>query len=125
MKTVTNIIVYFILSISIAAYVYLFIYIKQKESFINSIREQNIENDGKMSFDYLSDKKYTKNLLNRFYANDDLFIQNNRIINHPFQKKYNNGYGYSSVLKNMRQNSEYSPFKSYSDYIYITYGVRL
>jgi len=127
MKTATNIIVYFILLISIALYVYLFIYIKQKESFINSIREQNIENDSKMSFDYLSDSNYTKNLLNKYYLNDDSLnsLLKNRIIFHPFQNKYSNGYGYSSFLNNMRSNLEYSPFKSYSDYIYRIYGVRL
>lgn len=132
MKTIISIIIYFILSISISAYVYLFIYIKKKEHFGN--REKNVENDGKMNFYYLNNKNYTTDVLQKYYVNDDTIVNwdgstRNRINYHWFQNKLSNlpgyKYGYSGYLNSSLGNSSHKPYKNYSEYIYITYGVRL
>ena len=43
--------------------------------------------DGKMQYKFLTNSDYTKNILNKYYVNDDTKINNKRVINHPYQNK--------------------------------------
>ena len=66
-------------------------------------KNSNYENDGNMTFDYLLDNNYKNKVLNKYYLNDDIKINGQRINIHHYQKKNNrNLYGMStfSIKKN-------------------------
>jgi hypothetical protein len=61
------------------------------ETFLTKNNDPN--NDGKMTFPFLNDPNYSKNVLNSYYLNDDTKVNGNRVIIHPRQMPY---YGYDS-----------------------------
>jgi hypothetical protein len=90
--------------------------------------------DGKMNFKYLTDKNYTKNILNKYYLNDDLRYYTIRYINHPYQNsnpylsyiggwnfEYKNYYG--SFANNIGKIWWVDPLEI-SKNLYKNYGIR-
>lgn len=94
----------------------------KKDTFISQ-RDANVENDGNMKFDYLIKNNYTKNVLDKYYLNDDTKIFGKRIVNHPFQKKnYLNLYG--NPFNQLSTPKRWGGYDTYSEYIFNNYGVR-
>jgi hypothetical protein len=50
--------------------------------------------DGKMSFDYLINPNYDKELLGKYYLNDDIIIKGSRLNEHYYQGKHNTYWGF-------------------------------
>ena len=50
--------------------------------------------DGKMIFDYLINPNYDKEVLNKYYLNDDKIINGYKLANHYYQPKRNNFWGF-------------------------------
>ena len=125
----------FLLFIIIIICTILFLLIKNTDTFV--FKNNNIDNDGNMTFNFITDKNNTKTVLLKYFLVDgfnnikyllaDGFEDNIiRYQNHPYQKKntknlygipqhqlygygtWDNGYGMST----------------FSDYIYNQYGVR-
>ena len=65
--------------------------LQTKDNFI-SINNDPV-NDGKMKFDFITDPNYTKNILNKYYLNDDTKTKNVRNVYHPYQFKKGSYYG--------------------------------
>jgi len=83
----------------------------------------NYENDGNMTFDYLLDNNYKNNVLNKYYINDDIKVNGNRLNIHHYQVKNNRKlYGMSHFQK--KEYGKYGKYDTFTDYIYNTYGVR-
>lgn len=76
----------------------------------------NPENDGKMLFDYLTNKNYGENIINKYYQNDDTKINGINVINHPYKDKLNYLFGIAPYIKMTSEQS---------DNIYNSSGVRL
>lgn len=63
--------------------------------------------DGKMSFDYLINPNYDKEVLGKYYLNDDIIINGSRLNEHYYQGKYNTYWGflynypYRPVIRNI------------------------
>jgi hypothetical protein len=72
--------------------------------------------DGKMKFDYLTNKKYSQNIVDKYYLNDDTRINRVRTVYHPYQVRNNPLYGLAPRLNLTIKDSD----KLYNDY-----GVRL
>ena len=107
--------------ISYTQYQYQYQYFK-KDTFISQ-RDANIENDGNMKFDYLIKNNYTKNVLDKYYLNDDKKINGKRVVNHPYQKKnYLNLYG--NPFNQLSTSGRWGGYDTYSEYIFNNYGVR-
>ncbi len=53
----------------------------------------NITNQELMSFDYLTNPNYARNILATYYLDDDKKINGNRVVNHPYMFSNNNMYG--------------------------------
>jgi len=92
--------------------------------------------DGKMSFDYLVNPNYDKELLGKYYLNDDIIINGSRLNDHYYQGKYNTYWGflYNYPSRNITGNigTPTTPMKipnldtvAKSDAIYNNYKVRL
>lgn len=90
-----------------------------KEKFITVNNDP--DNDGKMTFDYLNNPNYTNNILSRYYIDDDKKINGIRIIQHPYQKS--NTIQIQGSPRKYYGNLYQEPL--YSDYLYKTYGIRL
>ena len=63
-------------------------FIKNKDMFTNQryINPQDIiKNDGQMTFEYLNDPNYKKNVLNTFYLNDDIKYNGVKVNYHPYK----------------------------------------
>ncbi len=73
-------------------------------------------NDGKMTFNYLTNKNYGKNILNKYYQNDDTRINGVRAVYHPYQIKNNKLFGIAEYIRLDKEKSN----KLFNDY-----GVRL
>lgn len=76
------------------------------------------DNDGNMSFDYLTDPDYKENILARYYINDDVLVNGARLVDHPYQFKQLGPDGklyYGDYVQNIAQNNRY----------YLNYGIRL
>jgi len=97
----------------------LLILLINKDSFIS---KNNVpSNDGKMNFDYLTNPNYSRDIINKYYLNDDSKLNGIRNVYHKFQQKNNNFYGNSKYLSIL-------PFLSnsfYTDLMYKTYGIRI
>lgn len=90
-----------------------------KDSFIS---QNNIpSNDGKMKFDYLTNPNYSRDIINKYYLNDDSKTNGIRNVYHKFQQKNNNFYGNPKYLSLIPWLS--SSF--YTDLMYKTYGIRI
>ena len=50
--------------------------------------------DGKMSFDYLINPNYDKEVLGKYYLNDDIIIKGSRLNKHYYQGKHNTYWGF-------------------------------
>jgi hypothetical protein len=104
--TFINILIIFLLSIVIYSVIYSIIYSviyivldnsisneknkeKDKEMFLVQL---NPDNDGQMSFNYLVDPNYSSSRLSRYYINDDVKINGNRLMYHPYQNKHYNWF---------------------------------
>jgi len=94
----------------------------RKDTFISQ-RDTKIETDGNMSFDYLIKKNYTKNILDKYYLNDDTKINGKRLVNHPYQKK-NKLNLYGNPFNQYSTRGYWGGYDSFSDYIFYNYGVR-
>jgi len=94
----------------------------ENDTFVNE-KNANFENDGNMTFDYLTNPNYKNNVLNKYYLNDDIKKEGQRINIHPYQKKnYRNLYGIPEYQIN--NNNIYGTFTTFAEYIYRLYGVR-
>ena len=114
----TNIIIFIIILFLIIPLLLLLV-VKNKDRFKN----ENANNDGKMTFNYLKDNNNTKNILNKYYMNDDTKINDTRIVYHPYQKKnYLNLYG--NPNNQIYNTGFYNGFDTYGEYMYNKYGVR-
>lgn len=89
---------------------------KKQENFLTMNNDP--DNDGKMTFEYLNSPNYTNNVLSRYYINDDKKINGTRIIQHPYQNKYS-----PDIKHYFFGNLYWNPL--YSDYLYNTYSIRL
>jgi len=86
-------------------------------------KNANFENDGNMTFDYLTNNNYKDEVLNKYYLNDDIKKEGKRINIHPYQIKNNrNLYGIPEYQ--MQKQYEYGKFTTFAEYIYRLYGVR-
>lgn len=92
------------------------------DTFISQ-RDANVNNDGNMNFDYLIKKNYTKNILDKYYLNDDTKINGKRLVNHPYQKK-NKLNLYGNPFNQYSTRGYWGGYDSFSDYIFYNYGVR-
>ena len=94
--------------------------------------------DGKMSFDYLINPNYDKEVLGKYYLNDDIIINGSRLNEHYYQGKYNTYWGFlynypsRTFTNNAGQPTRTQPMKipnldtvAKSDAIYNNYKVRL
>ena len=116
MKTI---IIIFIIILFLIIPLLLLLVVKNKDRFKN----ENANNDGKMTFNYLKDNNNTKNILNKYYMNDDTKINDTRIVYHPYQKKnYLNLYG--NPNNQIYNTGFYNGFDTYGEYMYNKYGVR-
>ena len=84
------------------------------EKFIS--RNNDPANDGKMKFKYLTDINYGINARNKYYINDDVKINNNRIRRHPYQKRIGQYYGNPANIGRERK---------YTNDLFNTYGIRM
>jgi hypothetical protein len=114
----TNIIIFIIILFLIISLLLLLI-VKNKDRFKN----ENANNDGKMTFNYLKDNNNTKNILNKYYMNDDTKINGTRIVYHPYQQKnflnlYGNPHNQWSTM------GIWGGFDTFAEYMYNQYGVR-
>ena len=116
-----NTIHYIIISIIILTF-FLIIYNNFKDKFVNE-KDLNYENDGNMTFDYLLNSNHKTKILNKYYLDDDIKINGQRLNRHPYQfKNYKNLYGI--VDYQHTDNYNYGAYNTFTDYIYNTYGVR-
>lgn len=110
----------YIIVLSIIVFILLIICIKtskninKKDTFITQNNDPAL--DGKMKFTYLIDKNYGKNIIDKYYTNDDTVKGGNRVIYHPYQLKKNKLYGIANYI---------GITKDKSNDLYKTYGVRL
>jgi len=74
--------------------------------------------DGKMNFNYLLDPDYSKNILKKYYLNDDAKTNNRRNVYHPYQIKKSEYYGNPKFLYK-------NGTRIISDDIYNIYGIRV
>jgi len=86
-----------------------------KSVIIDNFGALNIT-DKIMTFDYLTNKNYTKNILDIYYNNDDTILNNRRVNIHPFQFRQNNFYGNPRFL---------TLDKRLSDSYYNQYNIRV
>ena len=102
--------------------VFLILYNKYNDTFMNE-KNANFENDGNMTFDYLTNPNYKNNVLKKYYLDDDIKKSGNRINIHLYQKKnYRNLYGIPEYQ--YESQSMYGKFTTFAEYIYRLYGVR-
>ena len=110
----------YIIALSIIVFILLIMCIKtskninKKDTFITLNNDPEL--DGKMKFTYLNDKNYGKNIIDKYYTNDDTVFRGNKVVYHPYQLKRNTLFGIANYIGLSRINS---------DYLYNTYGVRL
>jgi hypothetical protein len=104
----------------------------ENDTFVNE-KNANFENDGNMTFDYLTNPNYKNDVLNKYYLDDDIkksftifglkLYTDYRINTHPYQKKnYRNLYGIPEYQ--YESQSMYGKFTTFAEYIYRLYGVR-
>jgi len=94
----------------------------ENDTFVNE-KNANFENDGNMTFDYLTNPNYKNNVLKKYYLDDDIKKSGNRINIHLYQKKnYRNLYGIPEYQ--YESQSMYGKFTTFAEYIYRLYGVR-
>ena len=62
-------------------------YYKKIDTFDN---KANYYNDGKMIFKYITDTSHTRNVLDKYYVNDDIKIAGSRVNIHPDEFNRNN-----------------------------------
>jgi len=115
--------------------------IKIKDTFLDPVNPQNvIANDGKMDFKYISDPNYTKNILNKYYINDDTKKNGVNVNQHIYKNPVSNcrssqdlnPYVYSADIslhcrRNVRNNYNTAWWHKYDTIaqdIYNLYGVR-
>jgi len=53
----------------------------------------NITSQSPMNFNYITNKNYLKNILEKYYINDDTKINGKRTVYHPYIYTYNRRYG--------------------------------
>lgn len=100
----------------------LFLLIKHIDTFI--FKNNNIDSDGNMTYNFISDKNNTKKVLNKYYLDDDIKSSNIRTNIHPYQNKNSrNLYGIPQhqIINSGKWGATHSTF---SNYIYNYYGVR-
>ena len=116
MKTI---IIIFIIILFLIIPLLLLLVVKNKDRFKN----ENANNDGKMTFNYLKDNNNTKNILNKYYMNDDTKINGTRIVYHPYQQKnFLNLYGNPNNQTSYK--GAFNGFDTIGEYMYNQYGVR-
>lgn len=91
--------------------------------------------DGKMSFDYLINPNYDKEVLGKYYLNDDIIINGSRLNNHYYQGKHNTFWGFlynypnkitiNNTIQTSTPNVPNLDTVAKSDDIYNNYKVRL
>jgi hypothetical protein len=94
--------------------------------------------DGKMSFDYLINPNYDKEVLGKYYINDDIIINGSRLNDHYYQGKHNTFWGFlynypsRTISNNTRKPIITKPIKipnldtvARSNIVYNNYKVRL
>ena len=95
----------------------------ENDTFVNE-KNANFENDGNMTFDYLTNPNYKNDVLNKYYLDDDIKSSNIRTNIHPYQNKNSrNLYGIPQhqIINSGKWGATHSTF---SNYIYNYYGVR-
>jgi len=134
----SNIIKYSLLILLILS-LCLILYKQYKDTFMNE-KNTNFENDGNMTFEYLSNNNYKNEVLNKYYLDDDIKKSGKRINIHPYQRPYKtkllniivngkpknysiNSYG-SNPYNHVEDKKKYGEFKTFAEYIYRLYGVR-
>ncbi len=107
----------------------LLILMKNKDTDIDTFYNQkNYNNDGNMTFDFLSNKN-TTNVLEKYYLDDDIKINGDRLNYHIYQTKTaNNGspsymYGIPEFYKQGKAGN-WNRFDTFGDKIFSNYGVR-
>ncbi len=124
---------YFILLIIISVVIYVLINYKTIDNF-NIRRQSNIynyNNDGNMSFDYLSDPQYSNDILYRYYIDDDAKIGGQPLNYHPYKEKIQHPDSYMGARPyiygipwSQRRFGVWNRHLNYGTDIYNLYGVR-
>ena len=96
---------------------YKYINKKNRDYFITPKNNSDTINIPIKTYSFLHDDNYSKAIIDKYYVNDDIKINNNRVVKHPYQYKTNQYYGNQRYLT---YNS-----KTMSDIIYINTGVRI
>ena len=108
-------------------------YLDGIEKFITNRENNDPDKDGKMDFSYIYNPNYNANILDKYYLDDDIKINGNRLVYHPLQFKQPNhyttrtGYNYwgAYVIKDYGSYYGYYPNVTESNKYYKTTGMRL
>ena len=96
---------------------------KIAENFI--IRNNEPDNDGKMTFSYLVSPRYTDDILSRYYINDDTRVRNIRSVNHPTHTPRGIGLWFINTGLNLKYYGNLYNNNIESNRIYKETGIRL
>ena len=90
----------------------------------------NFNNDGHMKFDYIEDPNYTTKLLYKYYVDDDIKLNGEKINRHPYEKARPNcrvdgarRYVYGRAWC-QRKPGAWHKHDTYGQDIYNFYGIR-